>query len=91
MVTGIEMLRGPLLIGAALGVFGAIWLVGPGQAPQDQAASELTTRNAARENCEARGIDTAIGRIGCLSEETTSGPVRTTRAGGAAFITPAKR
>lgn len=84
------MLKGPMLISAALGVFGAIWLVGPGQTPQDQTPGKLTTRNEARESCAARSIETAIGRIGCISDKDATQPVRSTRAGSALFVTPAK-
>lgn len=73
-------LRGPILIVFAASLIASPWAIKTvrGDAPN------IDLIGAARASCEARGLDTAIGRLGCSN--TASTRTRTYKSGGALFV-----
>ncbi|HHB81698.1 MAG TPA: hypothetical protein ENK83_08165, partial [Aliiroseovarius sp.] len=75
-------LRGPLLITASFSTLLAVWVWRQQQIDQS-APVLLDTVYTSAQICEERGLDTAMGRLGCDPEANATGPTRSTRAGGA--------
>lgn len=78
-------LRGPLLITASLSTLLAIWVWRQQQLDQ-MLPIFLDTEYTSAQICEENGLDTAMGRLGCDPDKDHTGSTRSTRAGGALFI-----
>ena len=80
-------LRGPILVVTSVSLLVSIGLMRHFQTQSEPAPSSIETVAAQRTACEARGLDTPFGRLGCdaQAQQQTSWQ-RRSGAGGALFI-----
>ncbi len=80
-------LRGPILVVTSISLLVSAGAIRHFQAQSESMPTDVETISAQRTACEARGLDTPFGRLGCdpQAQQQTSWQ-RRSGAGGALFI-----
>ncbi len=80
-------LRGPILVVTSLSLLVSAGVIRHWQKQRELAPEAIETVAAQRADCEARGLDTPFGRLGCDAEAQEQNVwQKRTAAGGALFI-----
>ena len=80
-------LRGPILVVTSLSLLVSAGVIRHFQRQAELVPTDVETVSAQRADCDARGLDTPFGRLGCDAEAQQQNVwQKRTTAGGALFI-----